>query len=211
MRGLRPIAWALSCYLTVSFASAQPARQQSSRLPVPDPQWGVLVFGGVSAGRTRLIELIVTPWSGDYGDNYFFGGALSRRLGRFHSHWLIDLEVGAGYRFKQVNSPETWAAIFLRYDAFPWTNRIYTTMGIGTGFSIVERVSNIEKDAGAHHGQPEGSKLLHYLAPEFTFSSPSRRDSEVVIRFHHRSGIFGVYNGVRGGSNVVTVGFRQRW
>ena len=172
-----------------------------------DPQWGLYVFTGVSAGRTELIKLIPMPWSGDYGDNYFVGGALSRRVGRIGPHWIIDVETGAGYRFKQVNAPEIWVAGFLRYDGFAWNRFIYTTVANGIGLSYVDRVSDVEKDARA----PDGSKLLLYLAPELTLALPERRESELVFRFHHRSGVYGTFNGVSGGSNVVTVGFRQRW
>ena len=195
------------------YAAAKKARRGASptELVATGPQWGLHLFSGVSAGRTRLVELVPMPWSGDYGDNYFVGGAVSRRLGRIAPDWIVDLEVGAGYRFKQVNAPETWAAAFLRYDGFFWNRYLYTTAAISTGLSYVTRVSDIEKDAGSDRGSPNGSKVLHYLAPEFTFALPERRDSELVIRFHHRSGAFGTFNGVWGGSNVVTVGFRQRW
>jgi hypothetical protein len=208
--GLRPVALALSLLLTVECAHAQSARQRA-RTAVADPQWSAMVFGGASAGRTRMIELVVAPWSGDYADNYFVGAAATRRLARFNANWTVDLEIGAGYRFMQVNAPEAWTAVFLRYDGFPWNNRITTTVGMGTGVSLVERVSEIEKDAGAHHGHPNGSKLLQYLAPEITFAAPERRNSDLVFRVHHRSGVFGTYDGIRGGSNVVTLGFRQRW
>ena len=175
-----------------------------------EPQWGIHVFAGVAAGRTRLIELIPMPWTGDYGDNYLVAGAISRRLIR-NGDWMIDGEVGVGYRFKQVNAPEGWVALFLRYDGFFWNHIIYTTVALSTGLSYVQKVSEVEKDAGGDRGNPEGSKLLHYLAPEFTFAHPEHRNHEFVIRYHHRSGVFGTFNGVWGGSNILTGGYRYRF
>ena len=84
-----------------------------------NPDWGVMLFGGFDAGGTRLIEIIPKPWTGEYGDNYFVGGALSRRLIQLDKHWKIEGEVSAGYRFNQVNTPEGWVAAFLRFDGFP--------------------------------------------------------------------------------------------
>jgi hypothetical protein len=189
------------------------AREPSlfSSKPASDPEWGLMIFGGASAGRTRLIELMGIPWSGDYADNFFAGGALSRRLVQLDKNWKIEGEIGAGYRFKQVNSPETWMALFFRYDGFPWNRWVYTTVAVSTGLSYVGTVSEVEKDAGSDRGSPDGSKLLHYLAPEITFANPDRRDWEMLIRYHHRSGVFGTFNGVWGGSNVVTAGIRHRF
>ena len=151
------------------------------------------------------------PWSGHYGDNYFVGGALSRTLAEIDRNWVIEGEVGLGYRFKQVNAPEGWIALFLRYRGFPWNHLVYTTAALNTGLSYVAAVSDIEKESAAERGHPDGSKLLHYLAPEFTFADPERRDWEFVVRFHHRSGVFGLFSGVWGGSNVVTGGIRHRF
>ncbi len=183
----------------------------SPKSPAPSPDWGVLVFGGASAGRTRLIELIPMPWSGHYGDHYFAGGALSRRLAQPDPYWSIEGEIGAGYRFKQSNTPEGWIALFLRFHGFPWNHVVYTTVALNTGLSYVTTVPDIEKESAAERGHPDGSRLLHYLAPEFTFADPAHRDWELVVRFHHRSGVFGLFNGVWGGSNVVTGGIRHRF
>jgi hypothetical protein len=190
------------------------APQPSLFSPKPyatDPDWGLYAFGGVSAGRTRLIELIPMPWTGDYGDNYFVGGAVERRLGRVYQHFIFELEGGAGYRFKEVNAPEFWGGIYLRFDGFPWNHIVYTTAAINTGLSYATKVSEVEKDAGSDRGNPNGSNLLHYFGPEITFADPNNRNTEFVVRWHHRSGMFGLFNGVWGGSNVVTGGIRQRF
>ena len=201
-------------------ARAAEARQPAS-VPAPslfspkpyatDPDWGVFVFGGASAGRANLLELIPMPWVGDYADNYFVGGAVERRLGRVYQHFIFEVEAGAGYRFKEVNAPEVWAALYLRFDGFPWNHIVYTTAAINTGLSYATKVSAVEKDAGADAGNPNGSNLLHYLGPELTFADPNNRNTELVIRWHHRSGVYGLFNGVHGGSNVVTGGIRQRF
>ena len=105
---------------------------------------------------------------------------------------------------------EGWAGIYLRFDGFPWNNRIRTTVGISTG---LDYLSNLPDAETSPDGEPEEhtSHVLHYLSPEITFALPKHPNQELVIRLHHRSGLFGAIGGVSGGSNVVTVGFRHRW
>jgi len=55
-------------------ALATPDTAKASALPswfapdplTTDPQWGLLVFGGVSSGRSPLIKLMAMPWTGSY-------------------------------------------------------------------------------------------------------------------------------------------------
>jgi len=60
-----------------------------------DTQWAVHAFAGVSASRTRLVQLIPMPWSGDCGDTYLVAGALSRRPFR-SGYFTLEGEVGGG-------------------------------------------------------------------------------------------------------------------
>ena len=52
--------------------------------------------------------------------------------------------------------------------------------------------------------------MLHYFAPEITVALPHLRQHEIVLRYHHRSGIFGLMNGVEDGANVIAIGYRYR-
>lgn len=203
---LTALSWAASA------AAAEPGPLDAAAMPpsgsIHEAEWGVHLFGGVSAGRSRLIELVPFPWNGDYGGDYLVAGAVSRQLMRIDSNWTIDGEIGAGYRFRDTNAPEVWTALYFRYEGFPWNRVVYTTVAVSTGLSYISTVPEGEKRG---RGGPHGSKLLHYFSPEITFAHPDRRDTELVVRFHHRSGVFGLFNGVWGGSNVVTGGIRQRF
>lgn len=188
-----------------------PASLTEGPLPVVDPEWAVHVFGGVSAGRSRLIELVPFPITGDYGDDYLAAAAVSRRLHRFNENWVVDGEIGAGYRFGKADAPEGWAALFLRYEGFPWDHVLRTTVAVSTGLSYIATVPEVEKARSSGRGNPDGSRLLHYFSPEITFALPENPHSEFVVRYHHRSGVFGTFNNVWGGSNVLTGGLRQRF
>jgi hypothetical protein len=193
-------------------ASARgPAVATEEPLPLLGPDWAVHLFGGVSAGRSRLIELIPFPFTGDYGDDYLVAAALSRRILRFDRNWSADGEIGVGYRFGQTDAPETWIAVFLRYERFPWNHVVRTTAAVSTGLSYIGTVPDTEKARASDRGNPAGSRLLHYFSPELTFAHPDNPNSEFVVRYHHRSGVFGTFNNVWGGSNVLTGGVRQRF
>ena len=178
--------------------------------PVPtkeDPLWSVFLLGGTTA-EGNLVNLMAEPWSGSYGRNDFAGAAVSRRIGR-KNHFILEVEAGAGYRFRHFSSPEGWIALYLRYDGLPWNHLVYTTVAIDTGVDYVATVSPLELESVG--GPSHSSNLLHYLAPEITFARPENPNSELVIRWHHRSGVFGLINHSWEGSNILTVGFRQRF
>ena len=57
----------------------------------------------------------------------------------------------------------------------------------------------------------EGSQVMHYFAPEITLALPQAPDIELMFRFHHRSGVFGVVSDAFGGAQYGTVGLRVRF
>ncbi len=126
--------------------------------------------------------------------------------------FVFDFEVGGGERWgKNFSSSEEWFALYVRYDRFPWNHVLFTTVGLNTGLNYVEKVSPVELDSCIGKGNPNCARLLHNLSPEITFASPKNPNSEFVIRWHHRSGIWGLMDNVWGGSNTLTGGFRQRF
>ena len=172
--------------------------------------WAGMVFAGSSVADGKLRDIAVAPWTGSWGDDTLLGGAASYRLARFWRFFMLDAELGGAYRFGDTEGGEFWAAAYVRYDGFPWTNYLYTTFGLSMGPNYVTRLPQVERGTDA---QPETntSKFLNFFSPEITFALPSRPDREIAIRYMHRSGIFGTFNGVYEGANSLTVGFRMRF
>ena len=83
-----------------------------------------------------------------------------------------------------------------------------TTFAISTGLNWASDVTDVEQDR-ANDG--EGSRWMHFFSPEFTFALPSRPNTELLLRFHHRSGVFGVVSDAWGGAQYATVGVRVRF
>jgi hypothetical protein len=173
---------------------------------VSDPRWAVTVLAGASAGEDRLVELMTSPWNGDFRDDYFIGGALSRKLARFWTYFSVETELGVGGRLGHTNAGELWGAVYFRFDGFPWNNVVHTTAAVSTGLDYISKLPAAE----THPGDAT-SHVLHYFSPELTFALPQFKYHELVFRYHHRSGVFGTFNNVWGGSNVLALGYRYRF
>ncbi len=190
---------------TSGISVADRARELADARP-----WAGMVFAGSSVADGKLRDIIVAPWTGSWGDDTLAGGAVSYRLARFWKFFMLDAELGSAYRFGDTEGGEFWAAAYLRYDGFPWTNYVYTTFGLSMGPDYVTRLPRVERGTDA---LPEAnqSRFLNFFSPELTFALPERPHQEVVLRYMHRSGIFGTFNGVWEGANSLTVGFRMRF
>lgn len=182
-----------------------------------DP-YAFTVFAGKGTD-TDFFSALTQPWTIHFMDLGIVGGAVSARVGTVNEltgwnlgsvgdDFSIDLETGAAYRFGDEAGDgemgEFWGAIYLRYDGFPWNDVIYTTIAANTGVSYITETSEYER--GRSDGQT--SQLLHYLTPEITFADPENKNVEWLVQLHHRSGVFGLFDGVTGGSTFVTTGIR---
>lgn len=173
-------------------------------------RWSATLFLGSSVADGKLRDLVVAPWSGSWGDDTIVGGAMQYRVARFWRFFMVDLEAGGLYRFGDTEGGEFWAAAYLRYDGFPWTDYLYTTLGFSMGPDYVTRLPRVERGTDLRP-EPNQSRWLNYFSPEITVALPDYPQYEVAFRYMHRSGIFGTYNGVYEGANSFVLGFRYRF
>lgn len=170
-------------------------------------EWAATIYGGF-ASENRFSKILLTPWEAELEtDTPWIGGSLSKRIGTWGKSIAFELEGGAGYRFGDEDTGEVWGALYVRYDNFFWNDTVYTTLAASTGLNYASRISPIERDKN----DGDGSKLLHFFAPEVTFARPEDKNTELVFRLHHRSGVFGLFNGVSSGTNIPTIGLRKRF
>ena len=92
----------------------------------------------------------------------------------------------------------------LRWKSFPWNDTVKTTFAFGDGISIASRVPKLEKKAREDH-----ARVLNHLMAEFTFADPAAPEWQGVFRYHHRSGMFGTFSGVRDASTAFTLGVKR--
>ncbi len=202
--GFAPVAMAQSSALG-GVSVADRARELADARP-----WAGMIFAGSSVADGKLRDIVVAPWTGSWGDDTLAGGAVSYRLARFWKFFMLDAELGGAYRFGDTEGGEFWAAAYLRYDGFPWTNYVYTTFGLSMGPDYVTRLPRVERGTDALPERNQ-SHFLNFFSPEITLALPNRPHQEIAIRYMHRSGIFGTFNGVWEGANSLVVGFRMRF
>lgn len=147
------------------------------------------------------------PWDWDYFENEnIYGLAFSKRLWTLWNVIHIEPEVGLAYRTGAEEAYEVWGVFYFRFEDFPWKNKLYTSVGISTGFSYASSVTELERRRA--RGSETGSKFLHYLSPEISFALPKYQQYELVFRMHHRSGGYGTINDTYGGAQYGTIGLR---
>jgi len=179
--------------------------------PIDEPCNGncaVSVYGGFyveNAMSSIFLEDFIAPWNWNYDDDYIVGAAVSRRVLSFFDAFHLEPEIGIAQRFGHQDATEFWGALYLRYTKFPWNNFIYTTIAVSTGLNYATNISDQEKERS---GKGKGSHLMHYLSPEITFALPDRRDFQLMFRFHHRSGAYGLISDSEGGAHYGTIGMR---
>jgi hypothetical protein len=152
------------------------------------------------------------PWDWQWREDWMVSAAFSRRLATIGGSFDIEAEIGLGQRFGEEPVTEGWVALYGRWTAFPWNDTVRTTFAVSTGINYATRVSRAELDRSAFR---TGSRLLHYFSPEITFADPDWEHSEIVLRFHHRSGggkIWGdspLFGGVAEGAQYLKLGLRH--
>jgi hypothetical protein len=172
------------------------------------PRNAVAVFVGRSA-PTNFTQIITQPWTTKFEDTAMVSLTYNRRLFTVIDHLDIEAELGIAKRFGEADEWEFNTGILLRWTWFPWNDVIRTTLGISVfGPSYATGISQTEKDKS---GNDKGNRWLNFFAPELTFADPDNPELEFVFRLHHRSGIFGVYEGVDGGSTFISTGLRYRF
>ena len=173
----------------------------------------IAVYGGVYVEDSMTELFITSPKApSDWElkrDDRLAAIALSRRVGwLWHRRFSLEPEIGLARRYGRQDATEAWAALFFRYHGFPWDRWLLTTAAASTGLNWASEVTPVEQER-ANDGA--GSQLMHFFAPEITFALPDRPDFEILIRFHHRSGVFGLVSDAWGGAQYLTFGLRIRF
>lgn len=196
------LALALGVFLGFGLTAAQ------AEPPIPEPRpYAVTVYGG-QVYSSNYTETFYNPGGIEFEDTGLVALALSARLMQWDWGLSFEVEGNVAKRFGDEDYWEFNAALVARWSNFPWNDFVYTTIGIPFfGPSYSTEISEVQRDKN----NGDGSHWLNFFAPEITFSPPSNPNVALVVRFHHNSGMFGVYNGISGGSAAVTAGVRFRF
>lgn len=100
------------------------------------------------------------------------------------------------------------AVLIHRWKRFPWNRQVRTSIAIGDGLSYATTVPQLELESPTNEG---AARLLNYLVLELSLAPPSAERWSIVGRVHHRSGVYGLFGDVDGGSNILSLGVKYRY
>jgi hypothetical protein len=165
--------------------------------------WLLSLYGGHfgGSGNGDMAEL-------QFRDTYFTGLGLQWEFAESDPHVRWELEGQALKHFGQQDNGEFALTINVRWITFPWDAYLDTSLAFGSGLSYATDVPALEARENPNTGS---TRLLHYLLVDVAFAVPGAPRWSVVTRIHHRSGIWGFFDGVGRASNFFVVGLRYRF
>lgn len=167
-------------------------------------KWSLTLYGGASAQDN--IGDVYSFQATFPDDSYIAVVALTRELWRYRDWIGLEAEGQVGKHFGTMDHWEINGLLALRWHRFPWDKYLETSFAVGNGLSVATEVPDVEEE-----GDDDSQELLNYLLFELALGLPQYPQWAFVIRLHHRSGVFGLFNGVRGGANFVCGGIKYRF
>ncbi len=160
------------------------------------------IYGG-QLSQDRMLDILSrAEATREY--SYLVTLGAGKRVGTFGHYLDWEVEIQGGRHFGEQNHGETVAVMIARWQRLPWDRWLDTSIALGQGLSYATRRPELERSGGTN-------RLLNYLLVEASFVVPGTRNWEIFSRLHHRSGVFGLYDGAEGGSNVLGIGLRTRF
>ncbi|PSB02660.1 hypothetical protein [Merismopedia glauca] len=181
----------------------------TSKTEKPDKKWFFTIYGGT--GTNSSLGQTLTGKTSEFYDSFFngenyVGVEVGRKIANLGKKFQIEVTGQARQHFNESDYLALETAIVLRWHIARNSNFLNASLALGDGFSYVTDLPQVEAN------RPDSfkkSNLLNYLLIETTFSLPKNPDWSLVLRLNHRSGVFGIFNGARDGSNNLSVGIRH--
>ncbi|WP_045216991.1 hypothetical protein [Desulfonatronovibrio magnus] len=196
----------LSFYLTPCLANDE---KPAGSNPNEEFTWALSLYSGLYTSRTFGQTTFNIP--GEMEKKYMHGLGLSRKIHSFWQYFALEAEgMFVAHHGKhdhgRQNYEEYVLAILLRYDHFPWNNFLHTSLAVGDGLSWTSRLSKREVQS-----RGKSRQFLNYLTVELAFTLPDHPRYSLVYKIHHRSGVYGLFGGIRGASDFYVLGLRYRF
>ncbi|MDH3240419.1 MAG: hypothetical protein OEO83_07115 [Alphaproteobacteria bacterium] len=182
------------------YTIAQMMGREGGGLGTESRPYSGFIYGGVASEDDLFGAL-----GFDTADVNLAAAGVTARLHRFAFGLEVEAEVGIGRRFGDESLWEVWAGAGLRWRDFPWNDVIATTFGLTlVGLDYTSEVPAHER---RFHGNDD-SRLLGFFAPEITLALPRHPEIAILLRLHHRSNVFGLFDD--GSATFTTAGLRFR-
>ncbi len=183
--------------------------------PIPYLQpslWSLTAWGGQMTDSDFGEAFI---FDGKRREEYLFGIGLSRRV---YQNGPLNLEVLGDFFRHEAKAQQGGALQSVPFALTPAQNFYEGIVGVGArvwlrpwlNIAFIEGVSyNTSASEFERTNRNKQSQFLNYLGAEI--EALLSKKFSFVGRVHHRSGAFGTFGGVEGGSNAYLIGFRYRW
>lgn len=165
----------------------------------------IKVFGGPHTPR-YFTRIAFAPWNWTLSDERIAVVATGTMLGEAFSGALtVEWETLYAYHWGTQRLYELGGALYFRWNRFPWNHLVRTTYAVGVGPSWTSEAAHYEPKGGRN------SRWLMQLNTELNLYHPENPRWALLLRLQHRSGMFGLINRIRGGSNFLTFGVRRQF
>jgi len=201
----RSIRRLLAAALAPVLLLGAPALAKDHARPDPGPWQAEASVGFLNPGN--FTDIVLRPHETSQGDEKLAGIAVGRKLFDLGYDFSFELGGYAGHRIDE-GGLEFAVPMTVVFDGLPWRDRLPLRLRLTVGPSFTTKISETEKDKDDDN---QGSKLLNMFNPEIEVGVPGAPEWNGFFRLHHRSGIFGLVDGVTGGSTYLTVGVRHRF
>ena len=192
----------VACFGLVGLVLSHAAVAGEGSALTEDGSRAVAVFGGIVTANHW--EETLALWDLDYQDSTLAGLAVSQGIGRFDHRLSFEIEGQVVRHFGDQDHWEFNLPIIARWEAFPWDEVVDTSLAFGIGPSYASEKPKVEV---ANDG--DSQRWLVYWMAEIEVGPPDKGWS-AIFRLHHRSGAFRLVAD-EGGSNVMVIGFKQRF
>jgi len=190
--------------LAILVASAgDGARAEEPGLDLSD-RFAVSVYGAI--GTDGGIE-DVPGLDADFNSAYMVAVAPSLEFARWRDLAAFEVEGQVAQHFNKQDHTEFNALVVGRWLKFPWNETVRTSFAIGEGVSYATEIPEIERERSPN----ETDHILNYLMLELELAPPDEERWSFIARIHHRSGVFGLFDGVSRGSNFLGAGVKVRF
>jgi hypothetical protein len=189
------------------FVLANGTKQADNEKCVDPPvgKWALTVYAGVGTDGGIGDISGLHP---EFNDAYMLDVACSRELIRWwQDRVALEVEGQVAQHFNKQDHFECNLLLALRWLRFPWNHVVRTSFAVGEGVSYASSVPEISRE----RSPDKTSKWLNYMMYELELAPPQQKHWSFVARIHHRSGVRGLYNGVKRGSNIIGAGVKYRF
>ncbi len=167
--------------------------------------WAATVYGARISSQPGWEDIFLDSTGTRFVDSYLLTAAVSRQYAeRYDGALAIEAE---GQVVRHFGDQSHWefnaVPIVLRWNRFPWGNRVASSVAFGLGLSYATELPPVEVAL-----EGESSEWLVYWVMELT-AGPIDSRWAVSLRLHHRSVAYGLM-GDEGGMNAVGLGLRLR-